>query len=452
MSVVSLVLVGCALGGSGGSGTVGDATSSGTVTSAACATTDNALRFSCWLALDEADEVTWSVYEGDALVRTWVTQTSSTPVGELWGLAPETTYRWEAVAAGGSASGEVTTGSLPSDFDGMSLGTSGDAPGADAFLTNLSCGGFTGLVMVDAAGRVVWYQDVDSDGGTGSLAGVTGFDRDADGTLLTAVDGERLVQWSPMGDVLAEATGFDHPLHHDVAIEDGRVWALFAEEMDGRVIDGFVVVDGSTQVASWSLADQVTVSGTTNSQDGFWGQVFPGASDWAHANSIEVRDGVALVSFRWLDAVMGIPVDPEDGDFGEPLFTLVGQSGGALAGDVVFADGGGFDGQHHASWSSDGHLALFDNGTSNSRGLHVDVDLDAGTATEAASFGMGRTCQIQGSVYDLPGGDVLVTCADAGEASAWPADGGSSSWSMSLTCGGSRSGGSTTTRVMPITW
>lgn len=450
--VGSLVLAACAAGTDGG-GSVGEATASGTITDATCATTDNALRFSCRLTLDAAQEVSWSILEGDEVVRTWVTEADAAPVGDLWGLAPDTTYRWEATTSGGTASGEVGTGSLPDDLDGLSVTTSGTAPEVDALLTNLTCGGFAGLVMLDPAGRVVWYQDAESTGGVGSLSGVTGFDRDDDGDLLAAVDGERLVEWTPMGEVITEVGGFAHPLHHDVALEDGRIWALYAEQIDGYVVDGFVVVDDGVTTAEWSLGDHVTVDGASHGDDQFWGQVFPSATDFAHANAIEVRDGVALLSFRWLDAVMEVPADPADPDFGEPVFTLVGSSGSSVEGDVVFVDGGGFDGQHHASWSDDGHVAVFDNGTSTSRGLHVAVDLEAGTATEAASYPVGARCSVQGSVYDLADGQVLVTCADGGRVSAWPESGGEASWELTASCGGSEGGaGSSTTRVMPVDW
>lgn len=426
------------------------ATTTGSVTDAACATQANALRFDCTVTLADAGALSWTVRDGDEAVRTFTTDEDTDHAAALWGLAPERTYSWEAVADEGTASGTVTTGALPDALASADLQVSGDAPAVDALLIPASCDGFTGLAMVAPSGELVWYEELESTGAGGPLSGVTGFDWSAGGTAVVSVDGSRLLELDPSGAVLRETSGFARPLHHDVSVVGDRLLALNAAEHDGAVVDGFYVVgpDGSIE-AEWDLADHADVAAGTTS-DAFWRDTFPGASDWSHGNSISAYDdGTALLSFRWLDAVVEVVADPDAPDFGAIDWVLTGTDGGSLQGDFTWIDGGGFVGQHHASWTPDGRLSLFDNGTTSSRALVLDVDLDAGTAAESEAHGLGQSCQIQGATYALDDGSVIATCADAGEVVAF-APGGGETWSMRWSCGGTRQAGMS--RALPVHW
>jgi hypothetical protein len=208
--------------------------------------------------------------------------------------------------------------------------------------------------------------------------------------------------------------------------------------------------DGALE-AEWDLADHVTPSGS-GAADPFWSQDFPGASDWSHGNSIELGpDGTALLSLRWLDAVLEVVVDPDAADFGAVDWTLTGAAS-ELTSDLAWTDGGGFDGQHHASWTPEGRIALFDNGTAVSRALVVEVDLDEGTAAEHDAWSMDQQCRVQGAAYPLAGGGMVATCADASEVRAFEAGGGPATWTLSASCAGGGAGPSAVTRALPIAW
>ncbi|MBX2798386.1 MAG: aryl-sulfate sulfotransferase [Myxococcales bacterium] len=403
-----------------------------------CETTDHPLRFQC--AVDVADDadVTWEVTEDDTLVR----QLDGVgPDQLLWGLAPERTYTWTATSEGQSFTGSMTTGDLSGGLTSLQISTSGEAPDVDALLFPASCSGFSGLVMVDGAGDVVWFEDLGGD--------VTGFDW-SDRGAVAALDKERVVEVAPDGTVLREASGFDRPLHHDVATDGDRIWLLNAEEHDGYVVDGFYVIDaGGAVEASWDLADWVTPSGGGGS-DRFWASTFPGAVDWSHGNSIEVGpDGTGLLSLRWQDAVIEVVIDPDEPDFGELVWSLTGTQASSWSSDFAWTDGGGFDGQHHASWTPAGELSVFDNGASTSRA--VIVALGDGTATEVAAYPMDAHCNVQGAAYVTDDATMFATCPTAGTTLAFQGNDSQASWTLSVTCPGGGGGpDSMLSRAMPI--
>ena len=406
--------------------TASDADVTGSVLAADCATTANPLRFACTLSTAADTEVEWTVSEGDTVLQTYTTS-GTEHEQTLWGLPESTALTWSATLDDGTATGNLSTGSA--DLGSFTVSATGTLA-TDHVMVPLQCSDQTGLVMFDEAGRVTWYEALGA-GSTDGRGGLQGFDRTPDG-FVAGLDGTEVVEVAPDGTVLRELSGFDNPLHHDLAADDaGRLYLLEAFEVDGYVLDGIRVFDDTDEVAFFTLGDVVSPSGSAGN-DRYWQDTFPGAVDWSHANSVELAgDGTALLSLKAQNALMSVVVDPDAADFGEVVWTLTGDSSD-LASDFSWADGGGFTGQHHASYTSAGDVMLFDNGSSSSRGLVVE--LDGTSASEGASAAVGSYCPTQGAAYELDDGGLLVTCANSGEVLAFDPS-GAQVWSASVSCG-----------------
>ncbi len=435
---------GTATGGATGTEVTGE------VTGASCSGTANALRFDC-VATAEG-ELSWTVYEGAEAVRTFASSGPEHAV-TLYGLAASTDYTWEASGAAGSAGGDLTTGALPSGLADLELEVSGSVSSFEHVLFPIACeAGW--IVVADSTGRVVWYEEVTTSIGGGPSDGVSGFSLTDRASVVTAARGIQLVEWPfaggtpPLDIAIADQ-------HHDVHYSDGYVYVLTDEVVDGLTVDGFTVFDsGGSQVGSWQLADHVEITGGGRGGPG-------GAAEWSHGNALVVEDGLGLMSLRWQNAVVAIAADPTAADFGEIQWILIGDDAD-LEGDFTWTDGGGYVGQHHATWTADGKLSLFDNGdrADDSRVLHLDLDPAAGTVSVASSFDLGTHCDIQGAGWDLADGGVLATCGDGGWAAAYDAS-GAEQWRLELSCssgggGGGPGGpgggrGSMVPRVRPLT-
>jgi hypothetical protein len=428
-------------------------TATGSVTDATCASTTNALRFTCSAVAD--GELTWTVYDDGVAVREFMS-TGPDHTVSLYGLVAETDYTWDAVGTAGSASGELSTGGLPSGLRGVDLSTTGSTSAFDHVLFPVACDAGW-LVVADTRGQVTWYEEITDSVGGGPSDGVSGFAVTDNNTLLTAARGQTLTEWALSGDKVFETAIVDQ--HHDVHQSDGYAYTLTHDVFDGQTVDGFEVFDSDGRsVAQWWLADHVEITDGGGGGGGGPGGGGPGgggpgggASEWSHGNSIEVANGEALISLRWQDAVVSVSADPTAPDFGEINWILVGDDGD-LDSDLRWTDGGSYDGQHHAMWTADGQLSLFDNAdrSEDSRVLHLDVDPVAGTVSIAETFSLGTHCDIQGSGYDLADGGVLATCGDGGWTAAYDAS-GAEQWRMDISCS-SGGRGSMVPRAMPFSF
>jgi hypothetical protein len=423
---------------------LGEVTATGGLSDASCEATDHPLAVRCELTSASSDTVTWTVREagdGGDVQRTLVTDGTVHQV-LLWGLAAQTDYVVEAVGSDGQASGALTAGSH--GLEGLSIVTTGATDAFDSVLVPLQCDDTSGLVSFDAEGRVTWFAHL-APGSTDMRGGISGFAVSPDG-FVAGLQGDGVVEVGVDGSELR----FVQPSevqHHDLTVdEQGRIYVVDARQVDGYVLDGVEIFSGTESVARFDLADVITPSGTTGG-DMFWANTFPGAIDYTHTNSVELGpDGTGLLSLKAQNTVMQVVLDPDAADFGSVDWVLAGDDSD-LSATVAFTDGGGFTGQHHASWSSDGTVLLFDNGASTSRGLELFVDPDAGTATELRSVGVGERCPVQGATYELPDGGLLTTCANSGEIVAHDAS-GSERWSATVSCGSQ----APLARGIPLQW
>jgi hypothetical protein len=263
-----------------------------------------------------------------------------------------------------------------------------------------------------------------ADGFVGIVDNVSVIRQSFDGTLRLNV---QLVDGAPFGS----------QLHHDVVVDDeGRIWVLEAHLAAERVVDGLLVLDGDGEVlATWAIEDHITPV-SEGELSTYWGAPFPLVKDWSHANAVVVKDGVALLSLRHLSTILALDARTES--LGEVLWALTGEDIPDLDSSFVWTDGGGFVGQHQASFDADGRLLTFDNGVPGtpSRVLALDLDFE-GTVAEAWSWSFEQHCAILGGVTASPSG-LVATCGTAPEYVRIEVGSTAPSYRRRMTCDGQR--------------
>lgn len=266
------------------------------------------------------------------------------------------------------------------------------------------------LVAVDAAGEVVWYVN--------ALSTVADVQRGARGQIRYMFDERGIAEITPLGKVErallaqgpardADTTGFLpvalDTLHHDVVELPNGHWLSLSTETRALgptqcpsydktydVIGDLVVELDPTsgavlrKVSLFDLLDpcrRVDVSFKSN----FWGYLY-GASgaDWTHANSVffDAASNTALVSLRHQDWVLGVT-------WGAAASTLAFKFG--PEGDFPLEGAGALYPyhQHAARILPDGHLSLFDNGTT--RPGTNDGDLTRLPSSRAVEYELARS-------------------------------------------------------------
>lgn len=405
----------------------------GAIAGATCEATDNALRFRCRADLDPPAAATWTAVGDDGTTRVFTTPAAATSEVVVWGLPRRMDVTWTVEAGEASATGSYRTGSLPNQLDPLHVTTTGSAT-VDGIGMVQYCGLSAWILILDDRGRVVWYEPTEA-----GPRGGGGYDFTAAGTVVRAT-AESVVEIAMDGTELWRATGFDRPLHHDVRRGGDHVYALNASEHDGYVLDGVYVLTDGELVAEWDLVGVATPR--TESLSEFWSDDFPGAVDWSHGNSLWSDGSSLLISLRWQDAVVKIDADPASPDFGAVDWVLTGSTSTDFTGDFTWTDGGGFDGQHHAS-PVDGGLVLFDNRAFGlaSRALRLDLDEGGFTASERDAWSFGYHCPIQGAAFALETGGVLATCATASRVLEFDPDAADPRFELAVSCGEEGQGG-----------
>ncbi|PUA79153.1 hypothetical protein C7S10_20665 [Nocardioides currus] len=215
-----------------------------------------------------------------------------------------------------------------------------------------------------------------------------------------------------------DTTGLVNTDGHDSVLEaDGSRWLMAYEPNTSTgLVDSViqhVLADGTVdfQWSSAPYADETTAAGN---------------ADYAHLNSIDVQpNGDVLASFRHLSSVFLIASRAHDGHQpGDVIWKLGGRDSSFTfpSGDV------GPCAQHSASLLGNGHVLLFDNGSTPFFGnlcvdpadqqgpatqrlstRVVELALDGDRATVARTYGEAdRFSWFMGSAARLPGGHVLI--------------------------------------------
>ena len=354
--------------------------------------------------------------------------TDETAAIPVLGLLPESRYVMRPLVsgAGGTVTGdalELTTGALPSDLPSYVASGLDPSPGYVLF----AAGKYA--VVIDNAGRVVWYRYFPNGAGLNFMAQPTGR------YVLRppAPDPAAVAPWvelDPLGNVtrtLSCALGLRPRLHDILLEEDGNYWILCDEtrSMDltafGGVPDagvtGTVVqhvdADGAL-LFHWSPFDHFEITDLDPA-------ALTGATvNWTHGNAIDIdRDGNLIVSFRSLDEITKI-----DGRTGAVIWRMGGRRN-----EFTFLDTPtpAFAHQHGARAYAPGALLLLDNlgDPAESRAEHYVVDDASHTARLAQSYGStpAVVTQLGGSVQDLGGGRTLVSFGTAGRVEEYDAAG-----------------------------
>ncbi|MFT4622110.1 MAG: hypothetical protein ACI8PZ_000766 [Myxococcota bacterium] len=430
----------------------------------------NVLRATCTVTRDGDGPVALSVngpgFGGTRLFESDAEAAAHTLT--LWGMLPNTTYSWVATAGAAELSGEVRTGALPADAS-VSVSVGGDPSGASVDgVFFRSCSESEYLVMYNPRGEgVAWYEDISTH--AANPVSIYGYHWAEDDTVVVAANRDEVLVIGADGTLDLAFTlsdlGVDGLLHHDIYKANGYVFALYAYEQDGCILDGVAVVDASgALVQNLDLARTFDVprcsggGGGPGPGGGYWGRDLDG-EDVSHANSVYVSpEGEMVISFRFFDTVIALDGDPTSRSFGEPLWALEGLPNdafdpsfvieSAVTDDLVFAA------NHCAQRAPTGELTVFDNGLVGlSRAIVLDLDVDSGSAVITEVYEPGQACSVQSAIYKHTDGSALLTCASAAWFGEFDAGGGDvTRWTVEPTCAGGPGPGAMIPRGVPVNW
>ncbi|GAA1488808.1 aryl-sulfate sulfotransferase [Brachybacterium sacelli] len=130
-----------------------------------------------------------------------------------------------------------------------------------------------------------------------------------DGRIVTTTGSRQLGVLDPFGHATALIDLGDHSVHHDLAVVGDLVYLLTSVASSGRVEDRVLRVDLSTgEVAQ--VVDLQTVlpeyEAIAHVQEGEAGGSAVQGKDWIHLNSIDVTDGVMIVSARETSTIIAL--------------------------------------------------------------------------------------------------------------------------------------------------
>lgn len=364
---------------------------------------------------------------GDHSVTPAVVPAGGTASIPVLGLRAEQRYILRPVAhgPGGTTVGdafELTTGSLPADLPRYTAGGPDPLPGYVVFGAGLYG------VIIDNAGRVVWYHRFANGPGLTFMVQPTGR-YVAHPPTPQAGDLEPWVEIDPLGTVtrtMACARGLVTRPHDLIAQPDGSYWLLCDETrtMDlsgiggvlGARVTGTVVqhvaADGAL-LFEWNPFDHFAITDVEQAER-------VGSSvNWMHGNALDFdTDGNLLVSFRNLGEITKIDVRTGD---------VIWRMGGTRN-QFTFLDTPmpAFAHQHGVRRYAAGALVILDNiGTpTESRAERYVIDDVARTARLVSSHGAvpAVVTQIGGSVQPLPNGRTLVSFGTEGRVEEYADD------------------------------
>jgi len=342
------------------------------------------------------------------------------------GMRAETAYQILAVStsstATGSASGQVTTGSLPATLparaDIVTAATADSVPGYT--LTNFWDSGQspTVAVVLDAEGYPVWFFE----NGPGADAyGATSTQFSAEGTIVIGNAGDVPAREVDLeGNVLWEGpTGGSAPLSHETRKLPGGTFFVARESSSTARVEE---LDSDGNVL-WTF-DLYADTSMTND----------GANDWCHLNTAYTDPTEAFLYFNC--RYQGLfKVDRSTKDI---VWDLGAAMDDDMSGDVTYLpdNTARFNDAHDPEVHEDGTVLIYDNqgwanrtegqqnGTFHSRIVEYQLDEGAKTATLTwefpgsfdtdAWYQEGWMTPIWGDADRLENGNVLVTAGVTG--------------------------------------
>lgn len=290
-----------------------------------------------------------------------------------------------------------------------------------------------GVFMVDAQGTTRFYLGGPSDGVAGPEGIWTAVRLRADGSLMYLfahtmwIRDELGAARLELPDDALGVTGLHHEL---IELPNGNFMALshsFQEVDYGpdgvRTVGGDKIVEftpAGEVVWTWDSFDHLDPQRVIEPLDAavlLHPVTLAPTYDWTHANALVYRaeDEVLLISFRHQDWIVAI-----DHATGEVLWKLGDEGDFSLVGPGAF-----FHHQHAPEWQPDGSLLLYDNAVGQpvveSRARRYELDVAAKTAKLVWSDdGEPIAVPFAGNADRLPGGRILVTDSSiTGDVGVW---------------------------------
>ncbi|MCE9659466.1 MAG: aryl-sulfate sulfotransferase [Burkholderiales bacterium] len=285
-------------------------------------------------------------------------------------LRANSTYSYEIRSKVGAKRGPVMsagsfqTADLPTDLKAMTFTPTGAASQPLMFLSARST--FTGGVIIDAEGQIVWYART-------SIA-PQGATLRANGNWVIELNNVGLAEFSSLGEQVGFLPQSRLPagtqIHHSVTATPQNTLLFFAYEP--RVF-GAQTLQGEAIWAWDPQADTVTRRWTSfdflDPAIDFGPRSIPG--DWFHANSIAIgQHGNIVLSFHFLDQVLSLAPD----------FSSIEWRLGGPGSTYPISAAQATSGQHSAREVAPNDILIFDNGYARAdgsqytRGLELRLD------------------------------------------------------------------------------
>lgn len=282
-------------------------------------------------------------------------------------------YRVRAIDNAGSAGstfeGAFTTADLPDDVRSIAFAPSGKSTLPLTFLSVRST--FTGGLVVDSEGHVVWYARTPS--------APFGAARRANGEWVILIAGTGLMAYSPLGERVASLSQAQVPrnetIHHDLTVtpHDTVLFLTYEpREINSQIVHGEAVwewdMKANTLHKRWSALDFLDPAVNAGPRS------VP--NDWFHANSLTMGPrGNVILSLHHLDQVLSLAPD-----FGSIEWRL-GGAGSTIATNANEATSG----QHSVREVAPNRILMFDNGFARADGSRysraIEFELDPATST-----------------------------------------------------------------------
>ena len=285
---------------------------------------------------------------------------------------------------------------LPADIASIRIESEGHPTAPFAVLELRQGGGFSGFLVINEEGQVVWYFR--------TLGGPGGFTRMQNGNFVFLDSQRGLVEVTTQGVVVHELPQEAAPgrtMHHDVILSPKNTLLVIADDWQmwrDTLRNGAAIwewdSEGTTIQKRWSSFDYLSPDQDRGSRSV--------NSDWLHPNALSIGPrGNIILSLHFLNQVISISPDFQRVEW---------RMGGVRATIPVDVQ---FSGQHTTAEIRPGHILLFDNGyerTVERFTRALEFEIEGNTARKAWEWRPARDnwAPVIGSARRLENGDTML--------------------------------------------